>query len=175
MLIHRRCEVLVRLGLSGQGQAWLELDDRANRKVPHGLGWVRLNFILDNDGVVVLNFAGPCRTWAEVTSHLNSFPPFIFCPRLLEYSAKSSKGHAAISTYFKRIFQGASLESSKSLSTRVARSLTQCAVYCTRNTRCLSFEFAPGTGQCRLHSLIPSGADVIPNAEISLFSVSVGL
>ena len=74
------------------------------------------------------------------------------------------------SANFTRFYQGGLIGNTNPLSTEVASSAPLCAVYCIIHARCVSFDFAPGNGQCHLHSLNPADIDVTPNDDFSVFA-----
>ncbi|XP_022110102.1 uncharacterized protein LOC110989785 isoform X2 [Acanthaster planci] len=71
-------------------------------------------------------------------------------------------------TFFK-LHKGALIANSLPLATNVAVSLTRCARYCSKDVRCFSFDFAPGDGQCRIHSLNTFDIAMTPSENFSVW------
>ncbi|XP_038064824.1 uncharacterized protein LOC119735191 [Patiria miniata] len=75
----------------------------------------------------------------------------------------------ATSANFELMYKGAAIGNTGPLATRVAKSAKRCAASCLKLTGCVSFDYAPGTGQCHLHNLNAQDIHKIPNEDFMIF------
>ncbi|XP_038077151.1 uncharacterized protein LOC119744995 isoform X1 [Patiria miniata] len=67
------------------------------------------------------------------------------------------------------LYKGGLIGNSVPLSTKKAKSLLRCAGYCSKDAHCFSFDFAPVSGQCRLHNLNSTDIEMSPNEDFSVY------
>ena len=93
-------------------------------------------------------------------------------PQTTESGGRISKTR---STDFEVLERAALIGNAHPLSTRVAKSLLRCAGYCAKDSRCFSFVFAPGDGQCQLHSLNATDIKMAHSEDSSVYVLVQGL